>query len=95
MTDVIPTRALVIMAHPDELEPHRVRDLWLASAIEPNCSVDMTVTIPLKVRALSCHRTQVPDPAALEARLYANAQSTNEQGQTVYREWFRCVRLHA
>jgi LmbE family N-acetylglucosaminyl deacetylase len=97
--DAVTTTAGNRLFYPDlleaGLEPYRVRDLWLASAIEPNYSVDITATISRKVRALCCHQTQVPDPAALESRLYANAQSTNEQGQTVYREWFRCIRIHA
>jgi len=43
------------------LEPHRVEEVWCWAAEEPNLRVDITETFDLKLEALRCHRSQLPE----------------------------------
>jgi len=43
------------------LEPHKVREVLLWGAEQPNCFLDITDTFSLKLKALQCHRSQVGD----------------------------------
>ncbi len=60
-------------AHPellDEgLEPWTVPEMWLMAVPEPTHAVDVTDTFERKMAALSCHRSQIADPVALEERV--------------------------
>lgn len=50
------------------LEPHKVSEIYLSGAVEPDTWVDITDTIDLKIAALKAHRTQV-DPEYVEVRI--------------------------
>ncbi|MEW6220779.1 MAG: PIG-L deacetylase family protein [Thermodesulfobacteriota bacterium] len=41
------------------LAPHKVREVWLWAAETPNHWVDISATFPAKLKALSCHASQV------------------------------------
>ena len=43
----------------DGLEPHKVAQLWLGAAGEPNVFVDITDTLELKCQALLAHPSQL------------------------------------
>jgi LmbE family N-acetylglucosaminyl deacetylase len=75
------------------LEPHSCKHLWMTSAVEPNRWIDITPYMQLKIDALCCNRTQVPDPAALAVRLRRLNEAVAQYGRTVYREAFRYIRL--
>ena len=75
------------------LTPHRCTHLWMTSAIEPNRWIDITPHMQLKIDALCCHHTQVPDPAALAVRLRRLNRAFDQYGRTVYREAFRYIQL--
>lgn len=51
------------------LEPWTVPEVWLAGDPTPNHWVDVTDTFDRKKAALLAHRSQLPDPGALDARL--------------------------
>ena len=53
------------------LQPHRVKEVWLWAAQEPNYRTDITATFATKIAALRCHESQVGDYPAngLEERL--------------------------
>lgn len=52
------------------LEPHKVSELLLFNAEEPNYRVNITDTFALKLKALACHKSQLGDfPADIEERL--------------------------
>ena len=51
------------------LEPHMVRQVYVSLTHTPNTAVDVTLTLQRKVAALREHRSQIPDPAGLEARI--------------------------
>ena len=48
------------------LEPHAVREVHLMGRGEPELVVDISETIDLKIAALACHASQMPDRAALD-----------------------------
>ena len=41
---------------------HQTRSAYLSGTLEPTVWVDITETIDQKVAAVSCHKSQVPDP---------------------------------
>lgn len=43
------------------LQPHKVREVFVAGAREPNLTVDITAHLDQKLEALRCHRSQLPD----------------------------------
>jgi LmbE family N-acetylglucosaminyl deacetylase len=51
------------------LAPHKVRQVYVAMPQTPNTLVDVTAFIERKIAALREHRSQIPDPAGLEARI--------------------------
>ena len=54
------------------LEPHRVREIYLWGAEEPDTFLDITETFTLKMEALYCHASQMKRPRAeREARTRA------------------------
>ena len=43
------------------LNPHKVKEVWLWAAQEPNYRTDITTTFATKIAALRCHKSQVGD----------------------------------
>jgi LmbE family N-acetylglucosaminyl deacetylase len=52
-----------------EYEPHKVREIYLMQWENPHVVVDISDAMDLKLKALACHASQVPDFAAVEARV--------------------------
>lgn len=65
------------LAADEGLEPHKVREVYVAGAQHPNTIVDITSHFDRKVKALSAHRSQIKDLEALEARLKSNMSDPN------------------
>ncbi len=51
------------------LQPYKVREVYVSGAQHPNITVDITQFFNQKVAALSEHRSQIKDIAALEERM--------------------------
>ena len=51
------------------LQPHRIRQVYVAMPQTANAFIDVTGTLERKIAALREHRSQIPDPAGLEARI--------------------------
>ena len=51
------------------LEPHQVKEVFIAGAAEPDTVIDVSDTFELKLKALRQHRSQIKDPDGLEQRL--------------------------
>ena len=62
------------------LQPHRVKELWLASASQPNVVLDVTDHWETKLRALHAHASQIGDPEKFDECMRARhtADSTAE-----------------
>ena len=71
-------------AHPDlldveGLEPWTVSELWLMGpGGKPGIAVDTTATVERKVAALLCHKSQIPDPDGVSARIVDWARAAGE-----------------
>jgi LmbE family N-acetylglucosaminyl deacetylase len=75
------------------LEPHRVQEVYIAGATEPDTEVDITSSISLKLAALRHHRTQISDFEALEERLRERYRVQDESGKERYVERFKHIVL--
>jgi LmbE family N-acetylglucosaminyl deacetylase len=53
----------------EALEPHKVREVYVAGAQHPDMTIDITDYFEQKIEALSKHRSQIQDIQALEKRL--------------------------
>ncbi len=53
------------------LQPHRVKEVYISGAVDPDAVVDVTDTFELKLRALREHKSQIKDPDGLEQRMRA------------------------
>jgi LmbE family N-acetylglucosaminyl deacetylase len=73
--DAIFPYARDFLSYPDLLEegllPHKVKEVWLWAAQEPNYRTDITTTFAKKLAALRCHQSQMTDnlSSGLEERL--------------------------
>jgi len=75
----------------DGLEPHRVEEVWLWGGDEPNLRIDITETIEQKLKALKCHRSQMPDYPRIEERIRTWARDSAEDETFEYAERFHQV----
>ena len=57
------------LSQEEGLQPYKVREVYVAGAQHPNITVDITQFFNQKVAALSEHRSQIKDIAALEERM--------------------------
>jgi LmbE family N-acetylglucosaminyl deacetylase len=73
----------------ENLEPHIVREVWVASPKEPTVSLDVTEYWETKIRALYEHKSQIPDPQALAERIRARHTSDSTLENPRYEEYFR------
>jgi LmbE family N-acetylglucosaminyl deacetylase len=53
----------------EHLDPHLVREVWIASPKEPTVTLDVTEYWEIKIRALFEHKSQIGDPPVFEARM--------------------------
>ncbi len=53
------------------LEPHKVKEVYIAGAVESDTAIDVSDTFELKLKALREHKSQIKDPDELEKRMRA------------------------
>lgn len=71
-------------------DAHQVRLLLLSGTLEPSAWVDIADVLDVKVKAVSCHETRVPDdPALVTALLEARAQEEGARCGLALAEGFR------
>jgi LmbE family N-acetylglucosaminyl deacetylase len=77
------------------LKPHKVREIFLASFSpdETNCFVDITKTLPQKIKALSKHRSQFPDFKLVRERITERAAAIGKIAGVKYAEGFVRLKL--
>lgn len=75
------------------LQPHKVRQVYLAGTRDPNCKVDITAYLDRKIEAISQHRSQIKDLEALARRLRANSDPDFEGDLPLYTESYRVLTL--
>ena len=52
-----------------ELEDWKVDEVWISFGMHGDAAIDITDNLDRKIRALMCHESQHPDPAATEERV--------------------------
>jgi LmbE family N-acetylglucosaminyl deacetylase len=87
------------LSYPELLEeglmPHKVREVYLWAAEEPNIYVDITGTLATKLAALRCHISQVgSDPEDLEQRMRSRASVLGESQGILAEAFHRIEILH-
>lgn len=75
------------------LEPHRVKEVLVASNSDPNTWIDISDTIELKVEALRQHASQFPDGWDPGEMIREWATESGKQGGVSYAEVFRRIVL--
>jgi LmbE family N-acetylglucosaminyl deacetylase len=75
------------------LPPHKVREVYLMGHDEPDTAVDITATMARKLDALRCHRSQLRDFAAVEARVRERAADLGKPHGYTYAEAYRVIHL--
>ena len=63
------------------LAPHKVREVYLWGAREPNCWIDISESFETKVKALTCHKTQIQRPEELAKRMRERSANLAERYQ--------------
>jgi LmbE family N-acetylglucosaminyl deacetylase len=85
------------MYHPEllemGLEPHPVKEVYLAGPDQPNRWVDISPVFETKLKAILCHVSQIKDPADLVARWTERSKDKDEYGREVFREDFRVMEI--
>ena len=69
-------------------EPHKVREIYLMQWENPHVVVDVTDTMDLKLKALACHASQLPDVPAVEARVRERSAEIGAPKGYTYAEGF-------
>ena len=69
-------------------EPHKVREIYLMQWDNPHLVVDIADTMDLKLKALACHASQIPDFPAVEARVRQRAAELGGPHGYAYAEAF-------
>jgi LmbE family N-acetylglucosaminyl deacetylase len=76
------------------LEPHKVREVYLAGAREPDVWIDVTDYMDTKLRALRAHVSQLGDWDPEEMlRTWAKEEATRHEGSGEYAESFKYFKL--
>jgi LmbE family N-acetylglucosaminyl deacetylase len=71
-----------------ELEPHKVREIYLMQWDNPHIVVDITEVVDLKLKALACHVSQVGDFAGVETRVRERLAEIGREKGYAYAEAF-------
>lgn len=69
-------------------EPHKVHEVYLVQWEQPRLVVDITDTMELKLEAIRCHKSQVGDFEAVEARMRNRAATLGKGNGYSYAEGF-------
>jgi len=90
--DCVTSLACAHLAFPElleqGLEPHAVKEVRLMVSEDPDIVVDITKTIELKIAALACYTSQMPDRAALDRNVRERATQVGQRMGYRYAEAF-------
>jgi LmbE family N-acetylglucosaminyl deacetylase len=79
------------MAFPElmpEYEPHEVREVYLMQWENPQLVVDISDTMDLKLKALACHQSQLPQFAEVETWVRERSAERGKPHGYAYAETF-------
>jgi len=75
------------------LEPHTVREVWVAGTLQPDIHLDVTDQWETKIAALYEHASQIGEPQALAERMRQRRKSDSTPEAPRYEESFRRLTL--
>lgn len=73
------------------LEPHNVKEVWLASTKNPNRWVDISAVLDRKIAAMLEHKSQVGDGQRAQTMLRARAQEAGSARALAYAEAYHVI----
>ena len=73
------------------LLPHMPREVWVSLTNQPNVTIDITETWPLKLKALHEHKSQIGDPVKFDERMRKRHTEDSTDENPRYEEKFRRV----
>jgi LmbE family N-acetylglucosaminyl deacetylase len=74
------------------LEPHTPKEVWVSLTSQPNVTMDVTDTWPIKLEALLHHASQVGDADKFKARMASHHTEDSTDENPRYEENFRVVK---
>jgi LmbE family N-acetylglucosaminyl deacetylase len=77
------------------LEPHRVQEVFFFGTHAPNHWVDITAVIDLKLKSLSCHKSQIATRADFESVIREHFREMGKRAGYDYAEGFRRIPIPA
>jgi LmbE family N-acetylglucosaminyl deacetylase len=77
----------------EKLEPHIVREVWVAGTLNPNVILDVTPFWRTKLKALYEHRSQIGDPEQFSVRMNSRRTADSTPENPRFEERFRRVIL--
>lgn len=73
----------------ENLEPHVVREVWVAGSLQPDVTLDVTSTWEIKIKALYEHKSQIGEPEKLAERMHNRRTPDSTPENPRYEEKFR------
>jgi LmbE family N-acetylglucosaminyl deacetylase len=74
------------------MEPHMPAEIWCSLPSQPNVTIDITDTWPVKMEALLKHRTQVGDPDKFRGRMLSRHTEDSTDENPRFEERFRVIK---
>lgn len=81
------------LLHQEGLQPHSVKEVWLAVTGQPNTVIDVTEYWEQKIHALHCHVSQIGDMEALTERMRGRHTPDSTREAPRYEERFRRLKF--
>jgi LmbE family N-acetylglucosaminyl deacetylase len=92
--DALSPAAALPLYFPGAGPPHQTQVAYLSGTLEPTVWVDISKTIEQKVSAVSCHKSQIPDPEMADRVVRLRAEAEGQRVGVAFAEAFRRLRLH-
>jgi len=73
-------------------QPHMPREVWVSLTMQPNVTLDITDTWPVKLKALKEHKSQIGDPVKFEERMRKRRIEDSTDENPRFEETFRVIK---
>ena len=73
-------------------QPHMPGEVWVSLTMQPNVTIDITDTWPIKLKALNEHKSQIGDPVKFEERMRTRRTKDSTDENPRFEENFRVIK---